>query len=88
VITKIEDDDVYGTVESQSEIKWGFHSEGEKDNWNNRSLSASREKAPMYLIIASNLIIAVIWGTIFYVIYQLVRIRKASKLLKKTINLI
>jgi hypothetical protein len=83
VIAKIEDDDTYGTVETRSEVKWGALPNSEKDSWSNRSLSASRDKAPMYLIIVSNLIIAVIWGTIFYIIFQIFRIRKESKLLKK-----
>lgn len=81
-IAKIEDDDNYGNVEAQSEIKWGILPTNEMDSWNKRSLSASREKAPMLLILVSNLIIAVIWGTIFYVIYQVYRIRKESKMLK------
>ncbi|MBK5285791.1 MAG: hypothetical protein JJE25_10350 [Bacteroidia bacterium] len=87
-VVKIEDDETYGTVETKAEIKWGIIPSSENDSWGNRSLSASREKAPMYLIIVSNIIIAIIWGTIFYVIFQIFRIRKASKLLNKsnTIN--
>ena len=83
-VAKIEDDDTYGNVETQGEVKWGVLPESEKDKWNNRSLSASREKAPMYLIIASNLIIAVIWGTIIFIIFQIFRIKKEGNLLKKS----
>jgi hypothetical protein len=82
-VVKIEDDDTYGNVETQQEIKWGVQPDMQKDKWNSRSLSASREKAPMYLIIASNLIIAVIWGTILYVIFQIFRIKKESRVFKK-----
>ena len=82
-IAKIEDDDTYGNVETQAEVKWGVFPIVEKDQWGNRSLSASREKAPMYLIVVSNLIIIVIWGTIFYIIFQVYRIRKESRLLRK-----
>lgn len=85
-IAKIEEDDNYGNVEAQAEIKWGILPTTEMDSWNNRSLSASRDKAPMLLILVSNLIIAVIWGTIFYVIYQVYRIRKESKMLKTKSN--
>jgi hypothetical protein len=83
-IAKIEDDNTYANVETQAEVKWGILPNIEKDSWGNRSLSASREKAPMYLIIASNVIIAVIWGTILYVILQVFRIKKASRQLKTT----
>ena len=81
-VAKIEDDDNYGTVESRSTVKWGILPKDEVENWNKRSLSASRDKAPMILIIVSNLIIAVIWGTILYVIYQIFRIKKASQMLR------
>lgn len=81
-IAKIEDNETYGSLQSQAEVKWGIQKE-EKETWGNRSLSASRENAPMYLIVVSNLIIAVIWGTIIYIIFQVFRIKKESKLIKK-----
>jgi len=83
VVAKIEDDDNFGNVETSAGIKWDVLPDKHNDTWGSRSLSASREKAPMFLIIASNLIIAVIWGTIFYVVLQIFRIRKESQLLKK-----
>lgn len=82
VVSKIEDDDTYGDVEFKSEVKWGVLLKAEEHEWNKRSLSAARDKAPMILIIVSNAIIALIWGTIVYVMYQIVRIRKASKMLQ------
>lgn len=80
-VAKIEDDDNYGNAEAQGEVKWGVGQAKEQEKWGDRSLSASRERAPFYLIIVSNLIIAVIWGTICYVIYQVFRIKKESRLL-------
>jgi hypothetical protein len=82
VVAKIEDDDNFGNVEERSEIKWGVVPSNENDSWSDRSLSASRDKAPMLLIFVSNLIIAIIWGTIIYIIFQIFRIRKESQMLK------
>jgi len=80
VIARIEEDDTYGDVETQAKVRWGIPFKKHlKDPWTERSLSASRSKAPTYLIIASNLIIAVIWGTILYVIYLFFRIRRLGK---------
>jgi len=78
VIARIEDDDEYGTVEAQKDIKWGVYHRHEKELWGHRSLSAARDKAPTYLIIVSNGIIAIIWGTLVYVIFQIFRIKRAS----------
>jgi hypothetical protein len=82
VIAKIEKDDNYGNAETQAEVKWGVSPTNESYNWNDRSLSASREKAPMLLVIASVVIIVIIWGTIFYIIFQLFRIKKAARIVK------
>ncbi len=81
VVAKIEDDDTFGTVEEAAEVKWGVSPAGEHNRWEHRSLSASREHAPTYLILVSNLIIAVIWGVLLYVVIQVFRIRKESRLI-------
>jgi hypothetical protein len=79
VIAKIESDEHYGSVEAESEVKWGVPLNNEAYPWSDRSLSASREKAPMFLVIASISIILVIWGTICYVIFQLFKIKRSVK---------
>jgi hypothetical protein len=78
VIARIEDDDEFGTLETQKDAKWGVYHRHEKELWGHRSLSAARDKAPTYLIIVSNAIIAIIWGTLVYVIFQIFRIKRAS----------
>jgi hypothetical protein len=85
VIAKVEKNETYGNVETLAEVKWGVVSKSESYNWSNRSLSASREKAPMFLVVASTLIILVIWGTILFIIFQLVRIKKSVRQIKKII---
>jgi hypothetical protein len=85
VIAKVEKDATYGNIETQSAVKWGVVAKNESYNFSNRSLSASRERAPMFLVIASTLIITIIWGTIFYVVFQLFKIKKSAR---KTIPII
>lgn len=79
LIAKIEGDEKYGDVVQEGRVKWGAFPKLEGDHWSSRSLSASREKAPMILVVVSISIIVVIWSTIFYLMYQLVRIKKAGK---------
>ena len=79
VIAKVEKDATYGDIEMQSAVKWGVVAKNETYNFSNRSLSASRERAPMFLVIASTLIITIIWGTIFYVVFQLFKIKKSAR---------
>lgn len=79
VIAKIEDDDDYGTIEAKGTIKWGVGPPHDEAHWGERSLSAARDKAPMYLIISSVVIIGGVWMTIGYVVVQLFRIKKVTK---------
>jgi len=81
VIAKIEDDDNYGSLETKGYISWGVPKTKITDM--GRSLSASRENAPIYFIIVSNLIILGIWGTLIYVITQIFKIKRISKHLIK-----
>lgn len=79
VVAKITEDDNYGTVETSSVINWGLKPKNHKEESGLRSLSAARDKAPMYLIFVSNTIIIGIWGTLIYVFLQLFKIKKNSK---------
>jgi hypothetical protein len=85
VVAKLEKDETYGNIETQGEVKWGAAVKTELENFGDRSLSASREKAPMVLVIVSTLIIVLIWGTIFYIISRLFKIRKAGDGNKKLV---
>jgi hypothetical protein len=79
VVAKLDDDPTYGSLQVQDSIKWGALVPAGDGNWENRSLAASRSKAPMFLIVASNVIIVGIWGTLIYVILQLFKLRNASR---------
>jgi len=50
---------------------------------NERSLSASRERAPIYFMVTSDLIIAGIWGTLIYIVFQVFKIKSISSSNKK-----
>jgi hypothetical protein len=75
---KIEDNDVYGTIISTKEINWGTPLQ-QDSNFTKRTLWSTRDKTPWWLLIFPNLIIAGVWGTIFYLVYQLIRIWKLGQ---------
>ena len=79
LVARIEKNEIFGTVQTESQIVWKVLPGKEEWKWSNRSLSASREKAPMYLVIVSSMIILLIWGTILYIFYQLIRIKKSGR---------
>ena len=73
--SKIDESDVYGTISTTKAMKWGVP-QTEDNSFYERSLWAARDKTPWWLLIFPNVIIAAVWGFIFYIVYLLRRIRK------------
>jgi hypothetical protein len=79
VIAKIEDDDNFGTVLFENNIQWGDLLKVD-DFADRRELWTARANTPLSLLILINGMIIAIWGTIFYIILQINRIRKIGKI--------
>jgi hypothetical protein len=75
---KIEDNDTYGSLVSAKTAKWGLPLAPD-NSFAKRTLWATRDKTPIWLLIFPNLIIVSVWGIIFFLIYQLTRIIKLGK---------
>jgi hypothetical protein len=74
---KVEESETYGTILATQSIKWGTPLV--KDNsFEERTLWATRDKTPLWLLIFPNVIIATVWGIIFYLVYLVFQIRKAG----------
>ncbi|MFI5150483.1 MAG: hypothetical protein ACHQRM_12170 [Bacteroidia bacterium] len=86
IIAKLDDDPVFGNLQAQDSVKWGSIVPAGDGNWEDRSLAASRSRAPMFLIVASNVIIVGIWGTLFYIVFQLFRLRNISRKPRTQVN--
>jgi hypothetical protein len=79
VAAKLVDADSYGNVVAFQTTTWG-----KKTNINpgfsaKTALWASRANVPTWLLIVSNSIIAAVWGTIVYLVFQLFKIKKLGK---------
>ena len=83
VLAKVEDNFLYNNSEMAVERKWGEQMVTEDEKFNQRALWGSRDKSPVWLLLLANGIIVGIWGVIFYVIYNLFQIKKASKIFIK-----
>ncbi len=75
---KIEDNELYGNVVATKMVKWGTPLPAD-DSFSKRSLWATRDKTPLWLLIFPNLIITGVWGIIFYLLFQIVKIIKLGK---------
>lgn len=76
VIAKVEDDDNYGSFEANAETTIGVKPDLSFLTKRERSISAGRDRAPIYFIIASIVLISGIWGTLIYVVLRVFKLKK------------
>lgn len=79
VIAKIEDNEQIGNIEASKAINWAVPTSGDHAD-PKRALWASADNAPIPLVVTVTSIVALVWGTIFYIMFQLAAIKKAGKL--------
>lgn len=78
IVAKINEDDVFGTVESRGKINWGKH------------LILSKEKqrglgdtdAPLWMVYTLIILLSAVWFNYLYVILIIFKIKRARKLLE------
>lgn len=75
---KMDEHEMYGSVTSAKTVKWGLP-RAPDNSFAKRTLWATRDKTPLWLLIFPNLIIVTVWGIIFYLVYQITRIIKLGK---------
>ncbi|MND65120.1 hypothetical protein D3C80_564820 [compost metagenome] len=75
---KMDENELYGTLVAAKPVKWGIRVEPD-NSFAKRSLWATRDKTPLWLLIFPNIIIISVWGIIFYLIYQIIKLKKLGK---------
>jgi hypothetical protein len=75
LIATVEDNDNYGNLSVEKTAKWGtpliYHS-----TLYERSLFATRDKTPIWLLFMAYFIIGIVWGTLIYLVFQIFKIKK------------
>lgn len=75
IVAKTEDNELYGSISIEQKAKWGVPFNGE-NTFNRRTLFATRDKAPLWLLLLAGSIFISVWSVIVYLIMQIARIRK------------
>jgi len=75
LVAKTEDNETFGNLSQEKTVPWGAYFE-RQTNFNQRSLWATRDKAPIWLLLMACSIIAAVWGVIIYLVFQLFKINK------------
>jgi hypothetical protein len=75
LVARIEDNEQFGNLVTEHKLAWGVAPRPSQAG-NERSLWATRDKAPVWLIAAAIFIVVIVWGTIVFLVMQLIQIRR------------
>ena len=78
LVARVEDNDSYGNLVEEKVVPWGKAVQSENHFWH-RTLWSTGNRAPKWLLFIALSIIIGVWGTIFYLVKQVLKIRKMGK---------
>lgn len=78
LVAKVEDNELYGNLVVEKSVPWGVSIKPE-NNFDKRSLWATRFKTPLWLLFMAYSIVAGVWGVILYLIWQIIKIKKLGR---------
>lgn len=76
LVAKVEDNDLYGNLLVEKSVPWGVVAKQDKGFFDQRALWATRIRTPLWLLFMAYSIVIGVWGTIFYLVWQIVKIKK------------
>ena len=78
LIARTEDNENFGNLFAERNVNWGVAPIID-NSFNQRSLWATRNKTPIWLLALASSIVAGVWGTLIYLILQLIKIKKMGR---------
>ena len=78
LVASVEENDSYGNLAVEKQVPWGKVAATSKHFWH-RTLWSTGNRAPLWLLAMASGIIIGIWGTIIYLVWQILKIRKMGK---------
>ena len=79
LVAKVDDNDTYGTLLAEKTVNWGSAIQPPKDFFAQRTLWSTRSETPAWLLVTVFSIVIGIWGTIFYLVLKIIKIKKLGK---------
>ena len=76
LVAQIEDNDLYGNVLIEKKVPWGISLKPDKNFFAQRTLWSTRFRTPLWLLFMAYSIMIIVWGTIIYLVFQIVKIKK------------
>lgn len=80
LLARVEESDVFGNLLIERSAPWGVAVVGDNSFFEQRSLWATRFRAPYWLLVMAYGIAFSVWGVIIYLVIQIFRIKKLGTL--------
>lgn len=78
LVADVEDNDLFGNLIVEQSAPWGVSLAASND-FNKRTLWSTRNKAPIWLLFMAGSVTFSVWGTLIYLVLQLLKIRKIGR---------
>lgn len=75
LVAKTEDNELYGNISIEQPVKWGMPFTP-VNTFDERTLFATRDKAPLWLLFLAGSTVVSVWSVIIYLVRQIIKIRK------------
>jgi hypothetical protein len=76
LVAKVEDNDQFGNLVVEKTVPWGVALQQDKNFFDQRTLWSTRFRTPAWLLIIAYFLGIGVWGTIIYLIFQIIKIKK------------
>lgn len=76
LMVKAEDNDQFGNLIIDKKVSWGVPVKIDTDFFNQRTLWSTRFHTPFWLLFMAYSILIGVWGTLIYLVFQIVKIKK------------
>lgn len=80
---KVEDNDELGNLLIETTVGWGVPTQIDKSFFDQRTLWSTANRTPGWLLFAAYSIVLGVWGTLIYLVFQMVKIKKLGRVNSK-----
>jgi hypothetical protein len=79
LVAEVDDNDTYGNLATEKTVAWGTSIKPTQNFFDQRTLWTTRFRTPLWLLFVAYSIVIGVWGTIIYIVFQIVKIKKMGK---------
>ena len=76
LMAQVEDNDLYGNIIVEKSVPWGTVPHYNADFFKERHLWSTGRHAPLWLVSMALFIMITVWGTLIYLVFQMIKIKK------------